>query len=52
MNLWHKLILLVLFVACLLEQVMAAPKKSAKKAPKKAEKSKAKKGKKSRKDDD
>ena len=37
MNLWHKLTLLVLALACLLEQVMAAPKKAAKKAaPKKA----------------
>lgn len=33
MNLWHKLILIVLVLACLLEQVMTAPKKTAKKAP-------------------
>ncbi len=36
MNLWHKLALLVLALACLLEQVMAAPKKASKPAPKKA----------------
>lgn len=47
MNLWHKIILIVLVLACLLEQVMTAPKKSAKKAPakpaKKAPKCKGKK---------
>lgn len=55
MSLWHKLVLLVLVLACLLEQVMSAPKKSQKPAPKKASKSKAPskgKGKKSRDDDE
>jgi hypothetical protein len=36
MNLWNKLVLLVLVLACLIEQVMTAPKKAAKPAPKKA----------------
>jgi len=54
MNLWHKLVLLVLVIACLLEQVMAAPKKG-KPAPKKAAPKKAApkgKGKKAAKDED
>lgn len=33
MNIWNKLVLLVLVLACLLEQVMTAPKKAAKPAP-------------------
>jgi len=44
MNIWNKLVLLVLVLACLLEQVMTAPKKAAKPAPAKA----AGKGKKSK----
>lgn len=53
MNLWHKLVVLVLVIACLLEQVMAAPKKGSKPAPKKAEpKKSAGKGKKNAKDEE
>ena len=37
MNIWNKLVLLVLVLACLLEQVMTAPKKAAP-APKKSSK--------------
>ena len=33
MNLWQKLILLVLFLACFIEEALAAPKKAVKKAP-------------------
>jgi hypothetical protein len=41
MNLWQKLVLLVLFLTCLVEQVLAAPKKTDTKAP--AKKTEAKK---------
>jgi len=51
MSLWNKLLLLVLILACLLEQVMTKPKKSSKAPPKKAKKPAPKKGKgKSRRD--
>jgi hypothetical protein len=50
MNLWNKLILLVLVLACLLEQVMSAPKKG--KAPAKKPAPKAKGGKKSKKEEE
>jgi hypothetical protein len=33
MNLWQKLILLVLFLACFIEEALAAPKKAVKSAP-------------------
>lgn len=52
MNIWHKLVVLVLVLACLLEQVMSAPKKAAKPAPKKAAKPAPKKGGKKSKDED
>lgn len=54
MNLWQKLILLVLFLACFLEEALAAPKKPVKKAapvkkaPPKKEPVKPAKGKKSK----
>lgn len=49
MNVWNKLVLLVLVLACLLEQVMTAPKKAVKAPPKKAAPAKAAgKGKKSK----
>jgi hypothetical protein len=55
MNLWQKLILLVLFLACFLEEALAAPKKpvkkaapAVKKAPAKKEPVKPTKGKKSK----
>ena len=51
MSLWNKLLLLVLVLACLLEQVMAKAKKSSK-APQKSKKPAPKKGKKSRRDED
>lgn len=52
MNLWQKLILLVLFLACIFEEAMAA-KKPVKAAPKKQDKKKAPaKGKKSKREEE
>jgi len=48
MNIWNKLVLLVLVLACLLEQVMTAPKKAAKPAPKPAPAKSTGKGKKAK----
>lgn len=49
MNVWQKLILLVMFLACFLEEALAAPKKAVKAPPKKAPAKPQQKGKKGKK---